>query len=339
MDMPDSTLTGSCRTASAVCNRQPASAMHHRAGGASVWLLIACLFSPAATASAAAGDPESVLALVNGKQVVSGDVVYAAQGFRQPADNNAPPQREWLDAAVDRELLRQFLERRGAKADEQQVARRLEEMQQAIERHGKNETTAAQRFAGIGLSLDVLRKQLTLDSAWEQYSATLLTEDSLRKEWDEQRAEYDGTRVELRQIVRVLEADAAEADWRAAEALLEELRGRLTAGEIAFADAAREYSQSPSALRGGGVGRFEYHGWVAEEISRVAFSLAPGEVSQPFRSQRSVHLVEVVRRLPGELSLEDARPRLIRRLANRRWRELAEQERKAAKIEIVPVDG
>ena len=126
-----------------------------------------------------------------------------------------------------------------------------------------------------------------------------------------------------------------DAAWQAAKDQLHSVRTRILAGEVGFADAARANSQSPSAENGGALGRFEYHGSVTEEISRVAFALKPGEISQPFRTRSAVHLVRVSARIPGQLSLEDARPELINVLARQMWSERVQRERDKADIQLL----
>ena len=51
------------------------------------------------------------------------------------------------------------------------------------------------------------------------------------------------------------------------------------------------------------------------EVSRVAFSLKPGEVSQPFRTRFGVHLYTATAVRPGNLDLEDVRSQVIGRLS------------------------
>ena len=65
----------------------------------------------------------------------------------------------------------------------------------------------------------------------------------------------------------------------------------------------------------------------------AAFELKDGEISSPFRTQFGVHLVTVTGRKPGDLSLEDARDRVLARLSDELWRETVAAERKQAAIE------
>ena len=75
---------------------------------------------------------------------------------------------------------------------------------------------------------------------------------------------------------------------------IEDLRKRTLAGED-FAALAVAHSRGPGADQGGDLGFFK-RGQMAKEIDDVAFSLKPGEVSQPFRNNAGVHLIKVEER-------------------------------------------
>jgi peptidyl-prolyl cis-trans isomerase SurA len=89
---------------------------------------------------------------------------------------------------------------------------------------------------------------------------------------------------------------------------LEQLRRRILSGE-GFAELARANSaDAPSAARGGDLGWIN-PGDVAPEFERVASTLAPGEVSQPFRTPYGWHIVQVVDRRQHDSTEEIRRAR------------------------------
>ncbi len=84
-------------------------------------------------------------------------------------------------------------------------------------------------------------------------------------------------------------------------ALAEELRQRIADGED-FAQLAREYSDDTgSAENGGDLGWFG-RGAMVPAFEEAAFALAPGEVSQPVKSDFGYHIIEVLER-------DDQRPK------------------------------
>ena len=69
------------------------------------------------------------------------------------------------------------------------------------------------------------------------------------------------------------------------------------------------------------------------EFSRVAFALKVGEVSAPFQTRFGIHILTVTEIVPGDLTLEDARPEIFEHLAEEMRQKLIEKLREEAKIE------
>jgi parvulin-like peptidyl-prolyl isomerase len=111
------------------------------------------------------------------------------------------------------------------------------------------------------------------------------------------------------------------------------VRSEVAAGRSTFAEAARRHSSSPSGKHGGDLVIFAYRGRLPVVISSVAFSLQPGEISQPFRTGFGVHLVTVTERRAGELSLEDVRELVLDQISRELWSKQVQAERKTARIQ------
>jgi len=62
----------------------------------------------------------------------------------------------------------------------------------------------------------------------------------------------------------------------------------------AFAELAKQYSQGPNAAKGGTIGTVAPGDLFDENLDRVAFSLSPGQVSEPVISSRGVHLLKLM---------------------------------------------
>jgi parvulin-like peptidyl-prolyl isomerase len=297
-----------------------------------ILLCISALQLPSAIAQAA---PEPV-AVINGRPIPAGRVQLEFYLARAP--EGAPPEarRQLLEKLIDRELIRQFLESRKVSADPQKLAEQETLVRKVIVQRGGRLNDVLQR---LHLDEQSFRDVLSLPLAWDAYVRGAVTEQQIRRDWDAHQPELDGTRLRAAQIVRILPADASAADWEAAESLLRGLRERILAGKPSFAEAAREFSQSPSGQKGGDLGEFGYQGRVDEAISKAAFELKPGEISAPFRSRSGVHIVQLQERIPGQLSLEDARPEILERLSRKLWDEQVRQLREHASVQILEPDA
>ncbi len=121
---------------------------------------------------------------------------------------------------------------------------------------------------------------------------TVFTEEELRRIYEDRAA---GVEVRARHILLPL---ARDADAATVDSVLEfagGLRERILAGEE-FAALAGEFSQDPgSAGQGGDLGFFR-RGQMVPAFDSAAFSLAPGEVSDPVRTGFGVHVLRVEER-------------------------------------------
>jgi parvulin-like peptidyl-prolyl isomerase len=172
-----------------------------------------------------------------------------------------------------------------------------------------------------------LRRELSLPLDWDAYVRRVVTDTEVREVWKTRKHEFDGSEVQAAQIV--LKSDDPAAD----EKKLAEIRQQIVSGKLSFSDAAKKYSEAPSAGQGGALGRFGFRGKQPPPYPQVAFALKIGEVSEPIRSSFGVLLLAVTERIEGQLSLEDARPEIVQRVSTELQREVLEQERAKAKIE------
>ena len=202
-------------------------------------------------------------------------------------------------------------------------------MEEAIRQGGEDPQKA---FTKLGLTNAQLRHELGLTLAWQVYVQQTAAETTLQKYFAEHRSELDGTRVLVRQIFRKSPADAPDADRQAAEKLLTRLKAQIEAKQTTFEDAARQHSQAPTADRGGEVGWVSAPGRLPEEVTVAVLKMMPGQLAGPIRTAFGLHLIQVTERQAGQLSVEDARPVILERLAGQWWKETVERERAAAKI-------
>ncbi|HYF60499.1 MAG TPA: peptidylprolyl isomerase [Burkholderiaceae bacterium] len=103
-------------------------------------------------------------------------------------------------------------------------------------------------------------------------------------------------------LVRVNELNP-EAD---VQRRLAEIRERIEAGTVDFADMARQYSADGSASQGGDLG-WIYPGDTVPEFERAMDALEPGRIAGPVRTNFGFHLIQVVDRRTDEASPERVR--------------------------------
>ncbi|MCD6292891.1 MAG: SurA N-terminal domain-containing protein [Deltaproteobacteria bacterium] len=96
--------------------------------------------------------------------------------------------------------------------------------------------------------------------------------------------------IKARHILVKVAADAASEEVEKARAEIDKILLKVKAGED-FAELAKKYSQGPSNSMGGDLGWFG-RGSMVKPFEDAAFSLTPGSVSEPVRTQFGFHLIK-----------------------------------------------
>jgi parvulin-like peptidyl-prolyl isomerase len=295
------------------------------------WAILAapaCAAPPAS--SAPRRDPSAVLVTVNGKPITENQLAIYRFLHRLPAEGTVESRKADLEQLIENELLREFLADRRAEVDSQRLAAAVKAAKEQLKRENRD----PDKLVSNSRLLDsLLRRELSLPMAWQVHLGRVLTQQTIRDEFERHKSEFDGSEVRASQIFLKLPANADATAVQAAHEKFARIRAEIVAGKIGFADAARRDSQAPSAADGGDVGWFAFRGKMPPEICKVVFRLKPGEVSAPFRTKFGLHLYTVTKVRPGNLNLEDVRASVIARMSRNLWEEFALQARKTAKIE------
>ena len=153
-------------------------------------------------------------------------------------------------------------------------------------------------------------------------------EAQLRAEYESRKASFAVPEqvVAAHILIKPEEGKGAEGD-AAAKAKAEKLAERAKKGED-FARLANENTDDPSGKGSGGQLPPFSKGQMVPEFDDAAFSMAPGEIRGPIKSQFGYHVIKLVSKIPAHSkSFEEARPQLTSELTERM--STAETERRA----------
>lgn len=282
-------------------------------------------------AAARADDVDDVVATVNGV-ALTGDDLRISLALRGLPEQVSPTVRrqavEWL---IERELIRQFLQRNKSTVDPEPLEAAV---RRTVERLQREKRPAEPSLESLGIDEARVAAEMAVPVAWRRHAARATTDQQIRAHFEKHRRHFDGTRLRVSQIFRKYDQGESIEDAPATTAALNAIRTSITRGTTTFAEAARSSSQSPSAKNAGDVGWIDPQGDLPAAVSNAAFALKAGDVSDVILSPFGAHLVTVTDVKPGDLSLEDVRPEVQAELADALWTETVAAERQDAKIVV-----
>jgi parvulin-like peptidyl-prolyl isomerase len=249
--------------------------------------------------------PEAVIATVNGAKIRSGQVASAYQMYRRtlqargkaltPDEDNNLKVTSFRMVVAD-ELLNQAAVKAGIKVAPADVDKALGEAKGRMGTPQEWEQFLKQSH----LTPAGLREQVERNLRTDAYRKTLMannpvTETQAKEFYDRNRETFKVPEQihALVILLPVVEREGAPSKTEA-KRLADEARARAASGED-FASLAQQYSQDPSAQRGGDIG------WVPRGVmfpasEQVAFGLKNGEVSPVLETPKGFTVFKVLER-------------------------------------------
>lgn len=195
-----------------------------------------------------------------------------------------------LDQLIDRQLIEQKMKEKGLmeEVSDDKVEARLDKIVKDSQFKSKEEL--GKRLEQAGRSLDGIRKQLKQSLAMQMLFDEVLkdievTDKEIKANYEEISASHI--------LIKNEEKSDKEAKDKAEEAIEE-----IEAG-TEFSKVAKEYSEGPSAKRGGKLGSFN-RGKMVEAFEDEAFQLEEGEISNPVKTKFGYHVIKVTDKKEAE---------------------------------------
>ncbi|GAB4542367.1 MAG: peptidylprolyl isomerase [Thermodesulfovibrionia bacterium] len=230
----------------------------------------------------------NVIAKVNNAQITKEDFMREMSRIPDWAKerfSGKEGKEQFLDELIKRELLYQEAERLGLSKDKEFLEK-------------------VEEFKRMTLLSTLLKKEVE-DKA-------VVAEAEIKEYYDKHPQEFRTDQVRASHILVEKEDEA--------KAIIE----RLKKGED-FSKIAESLSKDPgSASRGGDLGFFG-RGRMIPEFEEVAFSLKPGEVSQPLKTRFGYHIIKVTEKKEGDiLPFEQVKDKINNKLISEKQRKLFE---------------
>lgn len=290
-------------------------------------LLILSILLPAGLP---ASDPGQAAALVDGRPILVSQLRRELQSvtgkLTLSSEARIRVEQDLLEQVIQRRLVLAYLERIGQAASRNDIAVSREQLELRL---GLDKTSLGQYLQERGLDEQQLELQLAWQLSWPRFQRKYLTDDNLQRYFDQHREQFDGTR---RRVAHILLKPSEEADLDQLRARQQNLRKQISGGELTFAAAAREHSQSPTAEKGGDLGWIDWNGPMPRAFTIAAFKTDPGKVSQPVQSRFGIHLVTCLEIEKGTGGWQQARDPLRNAIVRYLFSWAADQQREHSVI-------
>jgi peptidyl-prolyl cis-trans isomerase C len=214
-------------------------------------------------------ESDRLVALVNGEQVHQSDLSFAEKEIGPKVQlDPGTRQKKLIDYVIDMKLVARAAEARRLQ-DSEEVKKKLDLVRSQLPDDG----TKSRRYAFY------YEKVLSdaMDLSWTKEAED---EGAFRKIYEDAAKMISGEQeVHARQILVATEEEAKA------------VRADLDRGAD-FGELAKKKSYDPGAADGGDLGFFT-KGQLPSEFSDVAFTLEPGQISGPVKSQYGWHIIKV----------------------------------------------
>lgn len=263
----------------------------------------------------------------------------------QGAQGKLPPafmqqiRTQAINTLINREVLLQESEKRGIKANKEEVQKGIKSVQSRFPSMEKfQEALANLKLTQSDFERQYMQQskiQALLDQ--EIISKIKIKEDEAKAYFDANPAQFDQKeKVRARHILIKVEQTADEKTKAEARKKLVEIQKKIMSGED-FAEMAKQHSQGPSNVKGGDLGYFG-KGQMVKPFEEAAFKLTAGEVSDIVETRFGYHLIKVEDRKASKKAVyADNKQQIMGKLKNDRIQKevntFVQKLRQQAKIE------
>jgi parvulin-like peptidyl-prolyl isomerase len=249
---------------------------------------------------------------------------------------------EAMDLMIEQELVKQAAEKEGIEGDPAEVDEQIEELRAVFD----SDEQFRMKLEGDGYTEESYRRHVERMLAAKIYldrirvDAADVSDVELERFYDENEDRLTmPEQVRVRHILLTWKPMGTQDDRAALRAQLEPIIERARAGED-FAALAREYSEDSATQGIGGDTGFFYRGTMVPAFEDVAFSLEPGEISEPVDTVFGVHILKLEERQEARLlPLDEVREQLREHIREEKMEAAVDAKidklRAAADIEVL----
>jgi len=287
---------------------------------------------------AAAQEDDAIVARVDGKPIyyrrVKQEVAKALNGRPTSPAEKKQLQSQAMEQLIGRRLVLLSLASMKMAATESELRLARE---RAINKLKTQELTLDEFLTRSNLTEEDFQEMLAWQIGWQRYLDRYLTDQNLERYFNQHPRDFNGAQIEVAHLLLKMPPDAQVAPWEQAIERAQQIKAAIDSKQQTFAEAARQFSQAPTAKQGGNIGLISRREPMPESFSKAAFALQPGEVSEPVATAVGVHLIHCIKITPGQRKWTDAKKELKPAVMRYLFRFVANGRRQHAKIEYTGV--
>ncbi len=268
-------------------------------------LVVALFATPFAASSASAQQVEGIAAVVNDQPITTLDVrnrmrlIITSAGVRPDDAMLEQIQDQAIRALIEETLQLQTAAEFDLEVDEAEVDAAL---QDAAARNGATVDEVAADLALNGIDVETLRQQIRAEIAWQimvsgRYRSRIrISDQQIDTALERQAAAAAQPQYSLAEILVEIRLEGGE---ERASQVVQSVYGALSQG-APFPEVAAQFSDAPSAARGG------FTGWLSAasirpQVFEIVRQLEPGQISNPIRVPGGFQIVALVDRRDGQV--------------------------------------
>ena len=248
-----------------------------------------------------------------------------------------------LENVVSKSIIDDAITKAKVSSPEAEVTAEYEKFRTRIEEASPGGMALFLQKSGLtdeGLK-DEIRKSLDVKTMLSKDHDVNVTDKDAKEHYEKNEAMFQRPeRVQASHILLKLDAGADEAKVAEVKKEADALAKQARAKGADFAALAKEHSDDPGAANGGDLGFFE-KGRMVPEFEKVAFSLKPGKISDPVKSQFGWHIIKVQEHQEaGKVPFDEVKDMIVAQLEQQKLRtamaDFLEKQKAAVKVELLP---
>lgn len=300
------------------------------------------------------GDDKQVVARVIGFDITAGEVKTEIGNYIRENQQQLDPSKlqqglvlfykDGLDRCIDKVLLNEQVKKEKIEVPETEIQEQIDGVRNRyqLDTDEKYNDFLKQSDLTKESIVSRIRENLAQKQLFEIHTATIdeATPESIQKFYDDNPQFFKtGESVHASHILLKTAQDEADDSKAQKKTKIEGIKADIESNKITFADAAKQFSECPSAQQGGDLGNFQ-HGQMVAPFETAAFALEPGKISDVVETQFGYHIIQVQEHTKaGTVPLDEVKDKIKTYLDNmsreRVFLSYLDTLRKDVKIETV----